>query len=53
MADLYLTSIGVDRFSWGSAALEVEGTTREQYLATLVEALRSDNFSTLIAFART
>ncbi|MDA8269319.1 MAG: mobile mystery protein B [Actinomycetota bacterium] len=53
MADLYLTSIGVDSFSWGSAALEAEGTTREQYLATLVEALRSDDFATLIAFART
>lgn len=52
MADLYLTSIGVDSFSWGSAALEDDGATRERYLTTLVEALRSDDFAALIAFAR-
>lgn len=53
MADLYLTSIDQPTFTWGSAGLEVDGATRQRYLTTLVDALASDDYTALIAFART
>lgn len=42
MADLYLTAIGAEPFTWGSAA----------YIAALVKAARTGDYADLIRFAR-
>jgi fido (protein-threonine AMPylation protein) len=52
MADLYLVGIGREPFAWGSASLDVDGSVRAAYIAALVKAASSDDFSDLIRFAR-
>jgi Fic family protein len=52
MADLYLTSIGADPFTWGSANLDVDGSGRATYIAALIKAAGSDDYADLIRFAR-
>jgi hypothetical protein len=52
MADLYLTSIGDEPFTWGSADLDTDGSGRAAYIAALVKAATTDDYSDLIAFAR-
>jgi Fic-DOC domain mobile mystery protein B len=52
MADLYLTSIGAEPFPWGSANLDVDGSSRATYIAALIKAVRTDEYVDLIRFAR-
>ncbi len=52
MADLYLTSIGVEPFPWGGANLDVDGSSRATYIAALIKAARADEYADLISFAR-
>ena len=52
VADLYLTSIGRPAFSWGSDTLDRDGATRKRYLAALIQAIKTDDFTSLIDFAR-
>ena len=52
MADLYLTSIGADPFTWGGANLDVDGSGRATYIAALIKAAGSDDYTDLIRFAR-
>jgi Fic-DOC domain mobile mystery protein B len=52
MADLYLTSIGIEPFTWGGETLDVDGSGRAEYIAALVKADRTDDYSDLIGFAR-
>lgn len=52
IADLYLYSIGIDAFTWGSETLDIDGTTRQLYLECLLESLGADDFSRLVHFAR-
>jgi Fic-DOC domain mobile mystery protein B len=52
MADLYLTSIGAEPFPWGSANLDVDGSSRATYIAALIKAARADEYVDLIRFAR-
>jgi len=49
--DLLLTSLRLDRFSWGSANLVDAGTTRAAYVAALQSADKHD-YSPLLAFVR-
>jgi Fic-DOC domain mobile mystery protein B len=52
VADLYLTSIGQQAFSWGAGSrLEQDGDARRQYLAALRAADKGD-FAPLVRFAR-
>jgi Fic-DOC domain mobile mystery protein B len=52
MADLYLVAVGREPFSWGSASLDVDGSVRAAYIAALVKAASSGDYSDLIRFAR-
>lgn len=52
MADLYLTSIGAEPFSWGGADLDVDGSGRAEYIAALIKAGQADEYQDLVAFAR-
>ena len=51
MTDIILVALGKPRFSWGGADLYRKGEAREQYLAALEEADRS-NLRPLLAFVR-
>lgn len=55
LTDLLLTKRGCPKFTWGSkgaaSSIEVEGKTREKYIAALRQGDRND-FTDLIAFAR-
>lgn len=56
MTDILLTANGQSAFTWGSKtstqALEVEGTTRQQYIAALKDA-DLGNYGPLVMFVRT
>ncbi len=52
MADLYLTAIGTQPFSWGRASLDVDGSSRGTYIAALVKAVTTDEYADLTRFAR-
>jgi Fic-DOC domain mobile mystery protein B len=52
MADLYLASIGQPVFTWGARAGVPSDTDRKTYLAALLEASGSDDYSRLVSFAR-
>jgi len=52
MADLYLTAIGAEPFSWGEASLDVDGSSRGTYIAALVKAATADEYADLARFAR-
>jgi Fic-DOC domain mobile mystery protein B len=52
MADLYLTAIGAEPFTWGSANLDEDGAGRTAYIAALVKAVTTDDYADLIRFAR-
>jgi Fic-DOC domain mobile mystery protein B len=52
MADLYLTSIGSKPFTWGGTNLDVDGSGREEYIAALVKAADTDDYTDLVQFAR-
>ena len=52
MADLYLTSIGADPFTWGGTNLDVDGSGRATYIAALIKAADSNDYADLIRFAR-
>jgi Fic-DOC domain mobile mystery protein B len=52
MADLYLTSIGASPFTWGGTNLDVDGSGRADYIAAVVKAADTDDYSDLIRFAR-
>jgi Fic-DOC domain mobile mystery protein B len=52
MADLYLTSIGAQPFTWGGANLDVDGTGRGRYIAALIKAADTGECADLIQFAR-
>jgi Fic-DOC domain mobile mystery protein B len=51
MADLYRASIGLAPFPWGPGQLDVDGTLRETYIASLLSAIERDDCSELIRFA--
>jgi len=52
LADLYLTSIGAQPFTWGGSDLDVDGSGRERYIAALVKAANTDDYIDLVQFAR-
>jgi Fic-DOC domain mobile mystery protein B len=52
IADLYLTSIGAEPFTWGSANLDVDGSGRATYIAVLIKAADTDEYLDLVQFAR-
>lgn len=52
MADLYLTSIGAEPFTWGGASLDVDGSGRATYIAALIKAADTGEYVDLIRFAR-
>lgn len=52
MADLYLTSIGAESFTWGSTNLDVAGSGRATYIAALIKAAETDEYDDLVRFAR-
>ncbi len=52
MADLYLTSIGAEPFTWGSANLDIDGSSRATYIAALIKAANTDAYKDLVRFAR-
>jgi Fic-DOC domain mobile mystery protein B len=52
LADLYLASIGAEPFVWGNANLDEDGSARTAYIAALIEAATSGEYSDLIRFAR-
>jgi Fic-DOC domain mobile mystery protein B len=51
MADLYRVSNGTEPLLWGRG-LDVDGATRETYIAALLTALNTDDHTELIRFAR-
>jgi Fic-DOC domain mobile mystery protein B len=51
MADLFVMSLGAERFSWGSADLRDAGDVRERYIASL-QAADNHDIGPLQAFAR-
>ena len=51
MADLFVMSLGGERFSWGSASLQVAGDLRRRYIATL-QAADNHDIVALLEFAR-
>lgn len=53
MADLYLTSIGASALTWGGTNLDVDGSGRARYIAALVKAADTDDYTYLVQFART
>jgi Fic-DOC domain mobile mystery protein B len=52
MGDLYLTSIRAEPFSWGGTSLDVDGSSRANYIAALVKAVTDDDYGELVRFAR-
>jgi Fic-DOC domain mobile mystery protein B len=52
LADLYLTSIGAEPFTWGGATLDVDGSRRATYMSALIEAANTDEYAELTRFAR-
>lgn len=52
MADLYRISTGVEPFPWGGQELDGDGSMRAQYIAALIAALQSDDYTDLVLFAR-
>jgi Fic-DOC domain mobile mystery protein B len=52
MADLYLTAIGDEPFTWGSTDLDTDGSGRAAYITALVKAAETDDYADLIRFAR-
>lgn len=52
MADLYLSCIGAEPFSWGGANLDVDGSGRATYISALIEAASTDEYGNLVRFAR-
>ncbi len=52
MADLYLTSIGAEPFPWGDANLDADSSGRATYIAALIKALDTGEYTDLIRFAR-
>ncbi len=52
LADLYLTSIGAQPFTWGGTNLDVDGSGRASYIAALVKAADTDDHVDLVHFAR-
>jgi Fic-DOC domain mobile mystery protein B len=52
VADLYLVSVGAEPFIWGGIQINEETPIRAQYLAALLEALETDDYRNLVAFAR-
>jgi len=52
MADLYLTAIGASPLTWGGTNLDVDGSGRAEYIAALVKAADTDDYTDLIRFAR-
>ncbi len=52
LADLYLSSIQARPFVWGSAKLDADGSDRARYIAALIKASSSDDYTDLIDFAR-
>ena len=52
MADLYLVAIGREPFAWGSASLDVDGSVRAAYIAALVKAVDTDEYSDLVRRCR-
>ena len=51
MADMLVTSLGGERFSWGSANLQEAGVVRQRYIAAL-QAADDHDIGPLLAFAR-
>jgi Fic-DOC domain mobile mystery protein B len=52
MADMYLTAIGASPLTWGGTNLDVDGSGRAEYIAALVKAADSDDYTDLVRFAR-
>ena len=52
MADLYLTAIGAEPFSWVGGDLDVEGSSRATYIAALIRAAEDGEYADLVRFAR-
>ncbi len=52
MADLYRTSIGIEPFVWGGAKLDSDGSGRARYIEALIYALKTDDYTDLVRFAR-
>jgi Fic-DOC domain mobile mystery protein B len=52
MADLYLASIGAEPFTWGGANLDLDGSGRAIYMAALIKAADTDQYTDLVQFAR-
>ena len=52
MADLYLTSIAAEPFTWGGTDLDVDGPGRATYIAALIKAVDTQEYADLIQFAR-
>jgi Fic-DOC domain mobile mystery protein B len=51
VADLLVMRLGGERFSWGSASLQVAGVLRRRYIAAL-KAADNHDIAPLLAFAR-
>jgi Fic-DOC domain mobile mystery protein B len=52
MADLYLIAIGSPTFTWGESRLDEGDAGRAAYIRALVLAVRTDDYSELVRFAR-
>jgi Fic-DOC domain mobile mystery protein B len=52
MADLYLTSIGAEPFTWGGTNLDVDGSGRGTYISALIKAADTGEYADLVRFAR-
>lgn len=52
IADLIITRLDRERFSWGSQNLIAPGVARQRYLEALREADQNRNFDPLLRFAR-
>ncbi len=52
MADLYLTSIGAEPFTWGGTNLDVDGSGRATYISALIKAATTGEYADLVRFAR-
>lgn len=52
MADLYLTCIGAEPFTWGGADLDVDGSGRATYISALIKAVTTGEYADLVRFAR-
>jgi len=52
LADLYLESIAAQPLTWGGTDLDADGSGRERYIAALVKAASTDDYTDLVQFAR-